>query len=257
MALRVGRAWRVALLIAATLLLQACKTELYTGLDERQANSMAAVLMQNGIPAERRAGEDGGLTLYVEESRFAEAVRLLDAAGLPQQRFATLGEVFQSNGLVSSPTQERAQFIYAMSQELSHTVSQMDGVRAARVHVVIPENDMLKRGAQPSSASVFISYEPDMEIDSLIPKLKALVAGSISGLDYERVSVISVPAAAVPAAPLPQMASFLGLDMPARSARRAGWLLAMGMLAGGALAAAATWYALRRRRDAALYRLEP
>src|SRR5207253_392127 len=84
---------------------------------------------------------------------FADSIAILKEAGLPKQEFQTMGQVFKKDGLVSSPMQERAQMIFALSQELSRTVSEIDGVLSARVHLVLPENDPLRQQLVPSSAS--------------------------------------------------------------------------------------------------------
>lgn len=64
---------------------------------------------------------------------------------------------------------------------------------AARVHLVLPKSDPLKDEEKPSSASVFIKHEADAKVSSLLPQIKSLVANSIEGLTYERVSVVFVP----------------------------------------------------------------
>src|SRR5690606_403027 len=144
-------------------------------LSELEANKMLAVLLSEGIAAKRELQDDGLISVSVPDERFAEAVALLDDAGLPAQKFSSMGDVFKSNSLVASPVQERAQMIYALSEEISHTVSQIDGVLSARVHVVLPDNDLLKRVISPSSASVLVRYEADTAIDELIPQIKTLV----------------------------------------------------------------------------------
>lgn len=186
---------------ACALSLAGCKSELYSNLDQDHANEMVATLRQHGIPAERVPGKGDRISVTVDENRFAEAVQVLRDNGLPRQEFATLGEVFKKDGLVSSPVQEKAQMIYALSQELSRTVSEIDGVLSARVHLVLPENDPLRQQLVPSSASVFIRHRASASIGDLVPQVKMLVANGISGLSYEKVSVILVPVAEHAAAP--------------------------------------------------------
>ncbi|HET8726426.1 MAG TPA: type III secretion inner membrane ring lipoprotein SctJ [Alphaproteobacteria bacterium] len=188
--------WKTVLRIAsvaALLLLAACKVELYSGLDEREANEMVAVLLNQGIAAERVAMQDGTLTVRVEEGRFADAVDLLKRHGYPRQQYASMSDVFAGDGLISSPVEEQARLIYALSQELSRTISEIDGVLSARVHVVLPENDALRSGTAPSSASVFIRHRAGMDLGTLMPQIKMLVANSIEGLVYDNVSVVLVP----------------------------------------------------------------
>ncbi len=186
---------RFALAVLCALTAASCKSDLYTNLDERHANEMVAMLRQHGIPADRSLGKGNRISVAVDESRFAEAVTVLNDNGLPREEFATLGEVFKRDGLVSSPVQERAQMIYALSQELSRTVSEIDGVLSARVHLVLPENDPLRQQLVPSSASVFIRHRAGAPLSDLVPQVKMLVANGIAGLSYDKVSVVLVAVA--------------------------------------------------------------
>jgi len=190
---RLGACSRLAVAITGALMLAGCQSELYTDLDQRQANEIVATLLQHGIAAERTFGKDDRVSVSVDSSRFADAVTILNDNGLPRQKFATLGDVFKRDGLVSSPVQESAQMIYALSQELSRTVSDIDGVLTARVLLVLPQNDPLSEKVVPSSASVFIRHRADMPIEHLVPQIKMLVADGVAGLSYDKVSVILVP----------------------------------------------------------------
>ncbi len=242
---------KLLMTMVMALLLQACDTELYTDLNEREANIMVATLARHGIPAKRVAQEEGLMTVTVDESRFSEAVSILDRLGLPEEEFSNLGKVFENNSLVSSPVQERAQMIYALSEELSHTVSQIDGVLSSRVHVVLPDNDLMAQDSTPSSASVFMRYSPTIDIDPLIPRVKTLVANGISGLTYDNVSVVPVAAVTLDVqegtAP-PMLSSFLGITMPASSVARAGWIFGLLIVLVLALAGAVGWMIWRQRR---------
>ncbi len=186
-----------ALVLMALLCLTACKTELYSGLNEREANEIVAALSSEGIPASKtRTGRDEGITVQVDEGRFAEAMHILEAHGLPGRKYDSMGDVFRKEGFVSSPTEERARMIYALSQELSQTVAEIDGVLTARIHVVLPDTDMLGRDTKPSSASVFLRYSADQDVERYTSQIKLLVANSIEGLVYDNISVVMVPSSA-------------------------------------------------------------
>lgn len=215
-----------ALVLLAALLLSACETELYNNLDQRQANEIVATLQQRGIPAQRMTVKGGTYTVVVDKGRFAESVTILKDAGLPRQEFQTMGQVFKKDGLVSSPTQERAQMIFALSQELSRTVSEIDGVLSARVHLVLPENDPLRQQLIPSSASVFVRHRSNARVGNLVPQVKMLVANGVAGLAYDKVSVILVPVdsqAPTQAQDL-EMASFFGIWMHRDNVAQAMWM---------------------------------
>lgn len=177
------------------MVLAACKVELNTGLDERDANEIMAMLLKNGITASREVSKEKTFTVFVEESRFADAVEILQAHGLPREKFSDLCSVFNGEGMISSPVEDRARLICALSQDLSRTISEIDGVMSARVHVVLPKNELGRSNAQPSSASVFIRHHEDAPLDKLGTQIKILVANGIEGLVYDKVSVAMVPVA--------------------------------------------------------------
>lgn len=175
------------------LLLTGCKVELFANLPEVEANEVVSILLQAGVSASKSGAKDGVSAVSVEETEFPRAVAILKQHGLPRKQFQTIGDVFQQSGLVVSPIQERARFLWALGQELSSTVSQIDGVLTARVQVVLPDNDIMRRDPSPSSASVFVRYSAHSQAERLVPQIKLLVANSIEGLTYERVSVVMVP----------------------------------------------------------------
>lgn len=232
------------------LTLAACQEELYTNLDQRSANDIVATLQRHGIPAERSLLKGGRYAVSVDEGRFADSIRILNDNGLPKEDFATMGEVFKKDSLVSSPVQERAQMIFALSQELSRTVSEIDGVLSARVHLVLPENDPLRQQLVPSSASVFIRHRADAPIGDLVPQVKMLVANGISGLSYDKVSVALFPVESHEAAESddPGLVSFLGLWIHRESVTRAACLF-YGLLGIALVLAAALGFVLWRQRQ--------
>jgi type III secretion protein J len=187
------------LLLACTLLLAGCgKVPLFSDLSEPEANEMMALLLQRDIACHKSAGKDEKWVLKVAQSDFSRAVELLKSQGFPRDKFAKIGEVFQKSGLVSSPTEERIRYMYALSQEISETLTRIDGVMNARVHIVIPDNDPLATKITPSSASVFIRYRQGYDLEALTPQLKSLVTRSIEGLNYDNVSLVLIPAAKGP-----------------------------------------------------------
>jgi len=216
---------------------------------------MSSLLLTRGIDVERVAQKDGLITLNIDQDRFAEAVSVLNDAGLPNKKYENLGDIFESNGLVSSPVQERARMIYALSEEIANTVSRVDGVVDARVHVVLPENDLLKRNATPSSASVFIRYQPTTDITLIIPKIKTLVANSISGLNYERVSVVPIEAVVAAQTTPTELVSFMGLWLLPASKAKLQWALAV-VVFGVFILLAAVMFGMWRARQPQTFVLE-
>lgn len=183
------------ILILSAFLLCGCQTQidLYTNLDEQQANEVMAALLGYEIPCEKKPGEENTWSITVDKSRFSEAMHILKDAGLPGRKYVGVGEAFKKSGMVSSPTEERIRYMYALSQDLSATLNEIDGVIAARVHVVLPENDPFAKVAKPASASVFIKHASNVDLEIRTPYIKNLVKDSIEGLQYEKISVVLFP----------------------------------------------------------------
>lgn len=119
---------------------------------------------------------------------------------LPERSRTSLGEIFKKEGVISTPLEERARYIYALSQELEATLSQIDGVIVARVHVVLPERIAPGEPVQPASAAVFIKHTPALDPDSVRGRIQQMVASSIPGmsgepLDSRKFAIVFVPAA--------------------------------------------------------------
>ena len=181
-----------------------CKQQLYTSLSERDANEMIAVLAARNLQAEKVTNDKGDFRIELKQSDFSAAVEALRDNGLPRAKFSSIGEVFKKEGLVTTANSERLRFMFAMSEELSKTISLIDGVVEARVHPVLPGGDPLTDKLTPASASVFIKHTPDANLTMLAPAIKDMVSASIEGLSYDKVALTFVPAvkmaAEVPAA---------------------------------------------------------
>lgn len=161
---------------------------------------MVAVMESAGLDAAKTTKDGKTWTLATPQGQFPQAVALLQARGYPRERFESLGEVFKKQGFVSSPIEERARLMYGLSQELSNTLSNIDGVVSARVHLAVPETDPMSDTVKPSSASVFIKHDPQVDLSGQVASIKALVVNSIEGLPYDRVTVVMVSARPLPPA---------------------------------------------------------
>ena len=213
--------FRSVLVLLIGLALGACKTELYSSLPEDQANAMMALLIANGIQAEKGAAAKGMAPLSVPTSDLSQAIELLRNNGYPKDNFDNLGTVFEQQGLVASPLEERVRFIYGLSQALSETLTQIDGVISARVHIVLSETDTLSEKTGKSTASVFLKTSPGVDLSNKIPDIKQLVQASVQDLVYDDVVVslfeseplVTAPPA-LPASAQPEVSAFLSLTNP-------------------------------------------
>lgn len=186
------------LLWSFILFLTGCETrELYSNLLESDANTILGVLLARDIQATKRGGKDKLFSVAVSKPQFAKAVALLQWYGIPQESFSGIGRIFSKSGIVSSPTEEKIRFMYALSQDIAETLSHLDGIVTSRVNLVLPNNNPYSDSAAPSSASVFLKCRPGFDSVHLLPQIKALVMNSVEGLAYNRISVTIVESRAM------------------------------------------------------------
>jgi type III secretion protein J len=265
-------------LVAGLIGLAGCssRVELFSGATDGEANDILAALLQSNIPAEKLAKKNG-TAISVAEADVARALDVLREHGLPRERFEGMGKIFHKEGMISSPLEERARYIYALSQELENTLTKMDGVLVARVHVVLPEQDAARVVKTPASAAVFIKHRPGYNLDLFKPQIRTLVAHAIPELGEDRVSVILVPtqrspqiagpstaAPFAPGRPAPAAVVPPVADRPADGASPGRldtlhgpvvWTLGLAMLA--CAIGTAVWWARRRRAGMALQGATP
>lgn len=185
-----GRVFAFALVATA---LAGCKVDLNTNLSEQEANQIIAILLENGIEADKVIAKEG-VSVQIDKKDMLAAINMLKQSGYPKKERESLGSVFQKTGIMSSPFEERARFIYALSQELSQTLNEIDGVYTARVHIVLPDDPDLGERIVPSSAAVFIKHRAGLDLDFFIPQIKRLVSNAIEGVSYDKVSVVLIEA---------------------------------------------------------------
>lgn len=183
--------WTLACLC---LFLAACgaRVDLLGAVPEDEANEVLSALLKANISAAKTSGKEGMVGIKVDSAQVGLALQVLRDNGLPRERFDGMGQVFKKEGLISSPIEERARYIYALSQELASTLSRIDGVLTARVHVVLPERASVGEAGVPSTAAVFIKHQQGYNLDLIQPQIRRLVTNSIPSLSADRVSIVFV-----------------------------------------------------------------
>lgn len=177
------------------LILTGCsdRAVLFNGLSEPEANEIYSHLLAAGIPAEKTRTKEGS-AISVPENLSANALSITQANGLPRDKKSSIGQVFKKENMISSPLEERARYLYALSQELEDTLMRIDGVLSAKVHIVLPERANPGEPLSPSSAAVFVKYSEQAQFPAYIPKVREMVFKSIPGIAGDAQSNVTVTA---------------------------------------------------------------
>ncbi|MGU8077176.1 type III secretion system inner membrane ring lipoprotein SctJ [Burkholderia pyrrocinia] len=217
----------ILLATIAAIMLTACgKAALFEQTNESDANEMLSVLGRAGVPATKDQRSADGWRLSVASSDVSLALEILSSAGLPRERYKNIGELFPKEGLISTPLEEHMRSVYAISQELSRTISSIDGVITARVHLNIPRREPLLRVQQTPSASVFVKYRAEINMQQNTLAIKDLVVGAVKDLDRSSVTVSLFPWSPQSAAPTAtDYVQVLGLAISPRSYDKLMWIV--------------------------------
>lgn len=163
-------------------------TLLYGDLSTGDSTEMAAKLDNTGIPY--RLSEDGK-QISVPQKDVGRARMLLAQEGLPHQ--GSMGyEIFdQKQSFGTTTFQQNINQLRAMEGELARTIGTIDGVKNARVHLVLPQRELFSRDTQPASASVFLNLRNSAGFGrEQIEAIQHLVATSVPQLKPARVAII-------------------------------------------------------------------
>ncbi|AWN46604.1 flagellar M-ring protein FliF [Methylobacterium terrae] len=159
---------------------------LYTGLSREDVARIGGVLKDAGIRFDVSAD---GAAVMVPYGNTAQARMLLAEKGLPQSSKSGY-ELFNDLGSLGMTSfMQEVTRVRALEGEIARTIQGMKGVRAARVHIVLPERGSFRRDQQPPSASVVVRTEP-ADDRSGAQAIRQLVASAIPGMKPDRVTVI-------------------------------------------------------------------
>ncbi|MBC8719591.1 type III secretion inner membrane ring lipoprotein SctJ [Ochrobactrum sp. Marseille-Q0166] len=237
-------------LMAVLVILAGCEDELNRGLDEREANLMMSNLLKHNIGSSKQSQKDGTVKLFVERSKFAKAVELLESLKLPRPKYVNVGELFKDTGLISNPLQEWARFVYARSQELAKSISEMPGVVSAEVHIASPRKVDPFTEVTPPSASVLVVIEPELTDPAIIPQIKSLISYSIENMSYDRVAVV-VSRVEPASFPVERVVTVAGFSVPEAQLSKVFTLILVAGLAisvAAGVAFSVLWRIFLRRR---------
>ena len=160
---------------------------LYGRMSEKDAASVIGYLQAQNIPHQVSAG---GTSVQVPSDQVYKLRMDLAAKGLPSGDGVGF-EIFDKGQFGLSDFVQRTNYLRAIQGELARTITQLQGVRAARVMIVQPENRLLltEQGIKPS-ASVFIDVGGARLETEQVNAIRNLVANAVQGLQPDAVAVV-------------------------------------------------------------------
>ena len=174
-------------LVAYLVLQQPSRTTLYASLPESEKSKILDALTNSGVDAtiDPTTGD-----VMVPVPDYHESKMKLAAQGLPTSvpgGYDTLGDIQMG----TSRSVETMRLKQSQEIELARSISEIDYVTTARVHLAIPEKSVFVRDTAPVTASVFIQLLEGRSLGaSQVKAITHLVSSSVPGLNEANVTIV-------------------------------------------------------------------
>ena len=159
---------------------------LYTDLNSTDAASVVDSLSSQGVAYELA---DAGRTVLVPQDQVYDLRVTLAGEGLPtsNEGYALL----DNQGITTSEFRQRIDYQRALEGELAMTLTALDGVESASVHLALPDQSVfIDEPATPTASVLVAARGLDSISDSEVEAIVHLVASSVKDMKPEGVTVI-------------------------------------------------------------------
>lgn len=160
-------------------------TVLATGLGDGDLAAVLDELEVAGVPYEIGGG---GSTVMVPRDQLYTTRAQMAQNGVAAAPTGQGWELLDEQGLAVSQSRQDIDFQRALSGELQRTLSAMDGVRAATVHLVLPEDRLFTEQQDATTASVLVDTARPLN-DGEVEAITFLVASAVEGLSANEITV--------------------------------------------------------------------
>lgn len=134
--------------------------------------------------------ESDGKTILIDQKRL-DSYRMELAMNNMLPDSSTGFEIFDNTGIMVTEEDRQIMYQRALTGELQRTISSLEGINSAKVHLVLPQKSIFETQARPASASVVIDIKPGSKVsENAIRGIAALVSGAVDNMPIENVQVI-------------------------------------------------------------------
>jgi flagellar M-ring protein FliF len=159
---------------------------LATHVDDARLAMLVAELDRAKLPYRMN---DGGDAIAVPRSVLGRAHAAIGAPLAPPPSAGL--ELFKDSDFATTDFAQRINYQRALQGELTRTIQALSGVRAARVHLVLPEGGPLRRSTQRASAAVHVSTQAGRTLSAAqVRGIQRLVAASVPQVKLDDVVVL-------------------------------------------------------------------
>ncbi|MDR3443408.1 MAG: flagellar basal-body MS-ring/collar protein FliF [Legionella sp.] len=158
---------------------------LFNNLDEQDATKVVSQLEQDNIPYQL---EHDGRDILIDNTLVAKTRLKIMGSGL--QLAGNIGfELFDKNDFGMTDFSQKINYQRALQGELERTISSLDEIRQARVHLVIPEHHLFDQETNQPKAAVTLHLKRNLTAKQ-VQSIQQLIAASVAHLQLNKVVVV-------------------------------------------------------------------
>lgn len=182
----------IALFVFFTFLISRFSAEqmslLFGELDPKDSGAIVAKLDTLEVPYKISGG---GTQILVPHDKVDKLRLSLAREGIPHG--GSVGyEIFdKSDGFGLSQFMQNMNHVRALEGELARTISSIQAVKSARVHLVFGKKELFARDAQQPSASIILSMRTSERLSKAeVASVQHLIASAVPGLKPSQISIV-------------------------------------------------------------------
>ncbi|MCA0330431.1 MAG: flagellar M-ring protein FliF [Actinobacteria bacterium] len=159
---------------------------LYSNLSTEDA---AAVVQQLDTTGTAYELQDGGTTILVPQDKVYATRLAMSSQGLPANTGGGYA-LLDQQGITTSEFMQNVTYQRALEGELAKTIEAIDGVKAASVHLALPEKSVFTQDSDKPTAAVMVTMGAGTELsDEQVTAIQNLVASSVPQLTTANVTI--------------------------------------------------------------------
>ncbi|MBW3097388.1 flagellar basal-body MS-ring/collar protein FliF [Pseudohoeflea coraliihabitans] len=182
----VGLAALMLIITAGIFLNKPTSETLYIGLSGEDVAQISQALAEANI--DFSTGSDGA-SIMVPAGMTGKARMLLAERGLPSSNTSGYELFDQVGSLGLTSFMQEVTRVRALEGEIARTIQAINGISAARVHIVMADRGNFRRGEEKPSASVMVRTN-NAGVNRTADSIRHLVASSVPGLSIDDVTVL-------------------------------------------------------------------
>lgn len=161
----------------------------FTDLTGEDGAAVVDYLKENNIAYELA---NGGTTIRVPADQVYETRLALAGQGLPGEGAIGM-ELFDTASLGMTDFVQQVNYQRALEGELARTISSLNAVESARVHIVIPQPVLFSEEEEPTTASVVVDLQSGQRLSpEQVRAISHLVSSAVEGLIPENLTIVDM-----------------------------------------------------------------